>query len=145
MTVDRTPPQVAFDPFDADQVGQPLELFADMRAKCPVAELPNGMYYVSRHEDVLSVFKDTHSFANRDASRDPPGVEVDEDERFISELDPPTHPRLRRVLLAILSPAHFAAAELVIRRVCRDLVTRSWLGVKRTWLKTSPSPSRVGW
>ena len=46
---------VVYNPFDPDQVDHHDELLARLRHDAPVVEIMPGMFYVTRHEEILEV------------------------------------------------------------------------------------------
>jgi cytochrome P450 len=112
-----------YDPFDPDQVDNPDEALTEMRRSNPVAEIRPGMWYLSRHEDILSVCRDPMTF------RQSPFQPLTEDNRSPDELqmgetDPPIHTEMRRLFSAALNPSAIRRYEPDIQRVCDTLVDR---------------------
>jgi cytochrome P450 len=104
-----------FDPTDPVQHAAPAVPASAARAKCPVGEVRDGVFVVTRFEDVREVLLDTERFSNfgnfqieRDA-QPPGGVEL------ITQLDPPAHTQLRAHLLTKFAPKELRKHE---PRVC---------------------------
>jgi cytochrome P450 len=114
---------VAYNPFDPDQVDHHQPLLDDLRRGAPVAEIMPGVFYLSRHEDIVEVCRDPRTFRQ---GRFRP---LDEDTRTpdqlnLGETDPPSHTRVRKILQSSLSPPAIRVYEPYVRQVCRDLVER---------------------
>src|ERR1700722_12292059 len=92
------------DLFDYNQSHTMWDALAEMREKCPVAHLPNGLIYTSRYADVQRVFRDSTAFLTKGGFR-APGVEIPEEELQMAEMDPPDHPPLRKALLQAFNKA----------------------------------------
>lgn len=102
------------DLFDHNQSHTMWDSLAEMREKCPVAHLPNDLFYASRYADVQQVFRDFTAFSTKGGFR-APGVEIPEEELLMSEMDPPDHPPLRKALLQAFNKATARSAESFAR------------------------------
>src|SRR5262245_11802965 len=70
-----------FDPLQPDQAGNPFPWLRAAQSEQPVFYLPSlDLWCVTRHDDVLAVLKDTHTFSSRNVIR-------------ITQLDPEIEPR----------------------------------------------------
>jgi cytochrome P450 len=114
--------------------GPPLELFKEMRAKCPVhwtsrvTELPQaaGFWSVTTADDVHSVSRDWETYSSE------LGGVVAIDEVFPIELaramfigmDPPKHDRLKALFQAGFTPKRIAAHEEAIREIVAGVLDR---------------------
>jgi cytochrome P450 len=108
----------AFNPFDPDETQHMWDLLARMRAEAPVTRPMDGMVYVARFEDNASVFKDAKRFSSGEGFR-APGVVVPDEESFLGEIDPPLHPKIRRLLLRAFTKQQALATEPWIRERVR--------------------------
>ena len=104
----------AFDPFDPGQTQEQWGRLAALRRDAPVSRPAPGFVYVARYADVKAVFRDTEVFSSAEGFRGP-GVVVPEEERFLGELDPPSHPRLRTLLMQAFVPGLDPRAEAFTR------------------------------
>jgi len=110
-----------FDPFDAEQAQAAWPLLEELRAETPVAQLSDGMHYVTRHEECRAVLRDTSAFSNARGFK-APGVVVPPQDRILGEMDPPQHTAVRRVMVTALTPKVVHAAEAFIEATARELL-----------------------
>lgn len=87
--------ETAIDLFDHRQTQSLWETTARWRRESPVVRLPGGFVYVSRWADCWEVLRDPVTFANGNGFK---AVELPDEERMLGEMDPPRHPRLRRIM-----------------------------------------------
>jgi cytochrome P450 len=106
---------IDFDPYTSGE-SVPNELFAEMRARCPVARIPMG-WYLARLDDVVTASKLVDTFV---ASFRAPGVVVPEEEKFISEIAGARHGRIRRVINGAVAHHRSARLEPFVRELCED-------------------------
>jgi len=106
------------DPIDTSG-GVPYELFAELRARCPVSSTPSGARFLSRHADVLAATRDIESFqaSFRDA-----GVVVAPEEQLISEIPEPRHGKIRRIINAAVAQHRIGRVEPFVRQLCNGLL-----------------------
>jgi cytochrome P450 len=112
---------LAFDPFDPEQTHHLWEVTAALRDRCPVSRPRPGFVYVARHDDNAQVFRDARAFANAGGFREP-DVVLPEDQQTLGEMDPPLHPRVRRLLLKAFTPATSERNRPWARQAVRRLV-----------------------
>jgi cytochrome P450 len=110
-----------FDPFDAAHSRDAWSELERLRAETPVADIANGMRYVTRHADALDVLRNTTAFSNA-AGMKAPGVEVPSEDRLLGELDPPRHTAVRRVIVTAMTPKVVHAAEAFMTRTAQQLL-----------------------
>ncbi len=90
------------------------ETTARWRRESPVVRLPGGFVYVACWADCWEVLRDPLTFANGNGFK---AVEMPDEERMLGEMDPPRHPRLRRIMRqsfdkrSVEAERHFARAE----------------------------------
>src|SRR5579862_4555652 len=106
MTADE---EFAFDPSDATKA-KDFALMARIRHAAPIVRPAPGLVFTSRYEETSNAFKNARSYSSAGDMR-APGVTVDETEQFLGELDPPLHPKIRRILLRGFTPRAAADAE----------------------------------
>ena len=111
----------AFNPFDPSETQHMWDLMARMRAGAPVTRPVEGMAYVARYADNAEVFKDAKRFSSGEGFR-APGVVVPDEESFLGEIDPPLHPKIRRLLLRAFTLQQAKATEPWIRARVRELL-----------------------
>ena len=111
----------AFNPFDPSETQHMWGLMARMRAEAPVTHPVPGMAYVARYSDNAEVFKDAKRFSSAEGFRGP-NVVVPDDESFLGEIDPPLHPKIRRLLLRAFTLQQAQAAEPWIRARVRGML-----------------------
>jgi cytochrome P450 len=114
---------IEFNPF-ADHAEVPYDLFASLRAHCPVARTPLGPRFVTRHSDVVNAFRDWRTFSSVGGMR-VPGFDIPEVERILSELDGARHQRRRKLMMSALAPPAIRAVEPYIEQVSADLLRRA--------------------
>jgi unspecific monooxygenase len=107
-----------FDPFDNAQMARCYEVAREQREECPVLRLPNGMVYTSTWESAHEIFRDTKRFASAGGAR-APGVVVPRDQLLPNEMDPPLHPRIRRLLVTAFNRSMVEGVEPYARTVVR--------------------------
>ena len=106
---------IDFDPYmPTDAI--PYPLFADMRARCPVARIPVG-WYLSRLDDVVTASRLVDTFVG---SFRAPGVVVPEEEKFVSEIAGPRHGRIRRTINSAVAHHRSIRIEPMVRALCEE-------------------------
>jgi cytochrome P450 len=101
--------ELGFDPLDMSRT-KDWELLRRIRQEAPVMRPTKGVVFTARHADSARVFKDAKGFSSAGDMR-APGVVVAEEESFLGELDPPLHPKIRRVLHRFFTPQNAYDAE----------------------------------
>ena len=87
--------EAQFDLFDHRQTQNMWAETARWRRDTPVVRLPGEYTYVARWEDCWRILRDPKTFENGNSFK---AVEMPDEERMLGEMDPPRHPRLRRVV-----------------------------------------------
>lgn len=124
MTVDD---RFVFDPMDASKA-KDWDFIGSIREATAVCRPAQGLVFTARYGETAQAFRNAKSFSSAGDMR-APGVSVPEEEQFLGELDPPEHPRIRRILLRGFTPAAAAAAEAWTRAsVARRLAALADLG-----------------
>jgi cytochrome P450 len=111
-----------FDPLDSRWIEDPFPIWDEMRRSCPVAHTGryNGVYFLSRYEDVRAAAYDTDHFSSRrifvreTAAIDPATPPI--------TADPPRHRPSRVPLLPRFSPEAVKALEAPTQAICRELI-----------------------
>src|SRR6266545_5329312 len=121
-----------FDHTDAQWVENPIPIWDELRARCPVAHSDRygGTWLPVRHDDVAAVAYDTEHFTSR-------SVVVSEIRPGPDDLpapiglappitsDPPFHQLARGMLLPAFGPRATAALESFTRDLCRELLAET--------------------
>ncbi|MEM9041327.1 MAG: cytochrome P450 [Actinomycetota bacterium] len=103
--------------FDPDVLDDPFDVYDELRAHCPVHQLPeNGQYVVTRHADLRAVLTDTSTFSSAPAMPAPSVVAAARAQhevfaergwvraRTLQRTDPPVHTHYRRLLGRVFTP-----------------------------------------
>jgi cytochrome P450 len=101
--------EFAFDPMDTSRA-KDWELMSRIREASPVIRPAEGIVFTSRYDETARTFRDAKRFSSVGDMR-APGVVVAPEESFLGELDPPLHPKIRRILRKGFTPAAAAADE----------------------------------
>ena len=112
---------LAFNPFDPNQTQHMWDLMARLRAECPVSRPMEGFVYTATYADTAATFKDARRFSSAEGFRGA-GVVVPDEESFLGEIDPPLHPRVRRLLHRAFTPRTAAEVEPFTRRLTDRLL-----------------------
>ena len=132
-----------FDPFAVGEAHDAWPLLADLRDTAAVADIANGMKYVSRHAACRDVLRDNERFSNASGFK-APGIEVPYEDRLLGELDPPLHSPVRRVMVAALTPSAVHGAEPFMRDTAAALLDAvPDTGVDLVEAFTVPLPNRI--
>ncbi len=121
------PRDVRFNPFDPADVHEMWDRTRWLREHRPVSRPADGMVYVARHGDARATMKDRDRFISGRGFR-AEGVIVPDEEKMIGEMDPPQHPRIRRLAVSALGPAAVAAEAAFTRRAADELLGRLPVG-----------------
>jgi cytochrome P450 len=131
---------VDYDPFSLPQRDNPYPVWSELRDHEPVVwSAAIGAWVVSRYEDAVQIIGDTKTFVNEGSTRSffPPPHEVQavldeglprDEIRSTQDLDPPDHTRIRKFMLAILTPRRIAGlaprAREISDRLLQGMVDR---------------------
>jgi len=99
----------AFDPLDLSRI-KDAGFLATLRRERPVCRPAEGIVLTTRYHDTVGVFRDPKRFSSSGDMR-APGVVVAESERFLGEIDPPLHPKIRLLLARSFSQQRALAVE----------------------------------
>jgi cytochrome P450 len=111
--------EVGIDFFDHHQTQDRWETTKRWRRESPILRVSDGFVYVSRLEDCWSVLRDPLTFANGNGFK---AVEMPDEERMLGEMDPPRHPRLRRIMRQTFDHRAVDAERDFIRSACEQLI-----------------------
>ena len=93
----------------------PYPTYRALREHEPVKRLPNGSYFLTRYEDLVSAYKNTKAIQLRQEKEFAPkyGNSLLYEHHTTSLVfnDPPAHTRVRRLIMGALSPRAIAAME----------------------------------
>ncbi len=99
------------DEFYAD----PYPTYRALREHAPVKLLPNGSYFLTRYDDLVSAYKNTRLFSSDKKKEFAPkyGASLLYEHHTTSLVfnDPPAHTRVRRLIMGALSPRAIAQME----------------------------------
>ncbi len=114
--------------------GPPHELFAQLRAQCPVhwtsrvSEYPNeaGFWSVTRPEDIHTVSRDWRTYSSEvgGVTAVTEGFPLELLRAMFIGMDPPKHDRLKMLFQAGFTPKRIAAHEPAIRVIVTDVLDR---------------------
>ena len=99
------------------------ELLAWLRANAPVHRSANGMWLVSRYEDIREISRDPARFTSRRGAlvNDPLRfVEPNDAAGSLLHLDPPIHADYRRLLNREFTPRAVGRMEATVRRIVTE-------------------------
>jgi cytochrome P450 len=122
-----SPPEALVD-LDVEAAGFYLrpdyyEVLAWLRANAPVHRSANGMWLVSRYEDIREISRDPARFTSRRGVlvNDPLRfVEPNDDAGSLLHLDPPLHADYRRLLNREFTPRAVGRMEATVRRIVTE-------------------------
>jgi cytochrome P450 len=93
----------------------PYPTYRALRENEPVKRMPNGSYFLTRYDDLVSVYKNTKVFSSDKRKEFSPkyGASLLYEHHTTSLVfnDPPAHTRVRRLIMGALSPRAIAEME----------------------------------
>jgi cytochrome P450 len=93
----------------------PYPTYRALREHEPVKRMPNGSYFLTRYDDLLTAYKNTRLFSSDKKKEFSPkyGSSLLYEHHTTSLVfnDPPAHTRVRRLIMGALSPRAIAAME----------------------------------
>jgi cytochrome P450 len=94
----------------------PFATYCALREHTPVKRMPDGSVLLTRHADVITVYKDPKTFSSDKHEEFAPKYGADSAlfEHHTTSLvfnDPPLHTRVRRLIAGALTPKHIEAME----------------------------------
>ncbi|WP_027581748.1 cytochrome P450 [Bradyrhizobium sp. Ai1a-2] len=104
----------------------PYPTYRALRDNAPVKRLPNGSYFLTRYDDLVTAYKSTKAFSSDKKKEFSPKY----GDSFLYEHhttslvfnDPPAHTRVRRLIMGALSPRAIAAMEPDLIRLIDGLL-----------------------
>jgi cholest-4-en-3-one 26-monooxygenase len=105
-----------------------------------------GFWSVTRHEDLVTVSRDTETFSS--AAGHIQIYDIDEDaleaRASMIDLDPPIHTRLRRIVSSAFTPRHVEAYRPAIRERIRAALDGLQQAGRGDWVKAVAAPIPIG-
>src|SRR5580692_4619277 len=93
----------------------PYPTYRALRENEPVRRMPNGAYFLTRYDDLVTAYKNTKVFSSDKRREFSPkyGNSLLYEHHTTSLVfnDPPAHTRVRRLIMGALSPRAIAAME----------------------------------
>jgi len=93
----------------------PYPTYRALREHEPVKRMPNGSYFLTRYDDLLTAYKNTKAFSSDKKKEFAPkyGTSLLYEHHTTSLVfnDPPAHTRVRRLIMGALSPRAIAEME----------------------------------
>jgi hypothetical protein len=111
-----------------DYYDDPYPYYDALRAHEPVRHMPDGSWLLTRHEDILAVYRDAKTFSS-DKKKEfgpkfGPSPLLEHHTTSLIFNDPPLHTRVRRAIVGALSQRHIAAMEPGLVQVVDTLLDR---------------------
>ncbi len=104
----------------------PYPYYHALREHAPVKQMPDGSWFLTRYDDIVSVYRDAKTFSSdKQKEFGPKYGATPLFEHHTTSLvfnDPPLHTRVRRAILGALSQRHVAAMEPGLVRVVDALL-----------------------
>jgi len=99
----------------AEFYADPYPTYRALREQEPVKRMPNGSYFLTRYDDLLTAYKNTKAFSSDKKKEFAPkyGASLLYEHHTTSLVfnDPPAHTRVRRLIMGALSPRAIAEME----------------------------------
>src|SRR5207244_5545995 len=113
------------NPFTAEFRDDPYPALGRLRALDPVNETPVGLWRLTRYADVNRLLYDVPAGV-RTTDGVLPGVDesLSGQRLFMLQQDPPTHPRVRRLVSSAFTPRAIAALRPRIQRIADECLDR---------------------
>ena len=112
----------------AEFYANPYPTYRALRENEPVKRMPNGSYFLTRYDDLVSAYKATKVFSSDKKKEFAPkyGDSLLYEHHTTSLVfnDPPAHTRVRRLIMGALSPRAIAAMEPDLIRLVDGLLDR---------------------
>ena len=104
--IEKLTPEVYADPYPT---------YRALRENEPVKRMPNGSYFLTRYDDLVTAYKNTKAFSSDKKEEFSPkyGASLLYEHHTTSLVfnDPPAHTRVRRLIMGALSPRAIAEME----------------------------------
>jgi cytochrome P450 len=109
-----------------DFYANPYPTYRALRENAPVKRMPNGSYFLTRYDDLVTAYKSTKAFSSDKKTEFAPkyGNSLLYEHHTTSLVfnDPPAHTRVRRLIMGALSPRAIAAMEPDLIRLVDTLL-----------------------
>ena len=109
-----------------DFYADPYPTYRALRENAPVKRMPNGSYFLTRYDDLVTAYKSTRTFSSDKKTEFAPkyGNSLLYEHHTTSLVfnDPPAHTRVRRLIMGALSPRAIAAMEPGLIRLVDTLL-----------------------
>jgi cytochrome P450 len=106
----------------------PYPTYRALRETAPVKRMPNGSYFLTRYDDLVTAYKNTKAFSSDKKKEFAPkyGASLLYEHHTTSLVfnDPPIHTRVRRLIMGALSPRAIAEMEGDLIRLIDHLLDR---------------------
>ena len=106
----------------------PYPTYRALRENEPVKRMPNGSYFLTRYDDLVTAYKNTKAFSSDKKKEFAPkyGASLLYEHHTTSLVfnDPPIHTRVRRLIMGALSPRAIAEMEPNLIRLVDGLLDR---------------------
>ena len=106
----------------------PYPTYRALRERTPVKRMPNGSYFLTRYDDLVTAYKNTKAFSSDKKKEFAPkyGSSLLYEHHTTSLVfnDPPIHTRVRRLIMGALSPRAIAEMEGDLIRLVDFLLDR---------------------
>jgi cytochrome P450 len=128
MTADARELAASFDleRLTADFYVNPYPTYRALRENEPVKHMPNGSYFLTRYDDLVTAYKNTKAFSSDKKKEFLPkyGASLLYEHHTTSLVfnDPPAHTRVRRLIMGALSPRAIAEMEPDLIRLVDGLL-----------------------
>src|ERR671937_589557 len=110
----------------ADFYVNPYPTYRALRENEPVKHMPNGSYFLTRYDDLVTAYKNTKAFSSDKKREFSPkyGSSLLYEHHTTSLVfnDPPAHTRVRRLIMGALSPRAIAEMEPDLIRLVDGLL-----------------------
>ncbi|MBX9396599.1 cytochrome P450 [Streptomyces sp. TRM72054] len=133
----------AFNPLDLRHTDDPYPRLAALRRERPVSTPLPGWHVVVRDADVRAVLADPAVWSSRRNNTSVPETPEADRELALSQLDPPAHTRLRRLLSPAFARTFVAELEPVVRERAEALADRLEQGTDLVAGFAAPLPRAV--
>jgi cytochrome P450 len=111
-----------------DFYADPYPTYRALRETAPVKRLPNGCYFLTRYDDLVTAYKNTKAFSSDKKKEFLPkyGNSLLYEHHTTSLVfnDPPAHTRVRRLIMGALSPRAIAGMEGDLIKLVDHLLDR---------------------
>jgi hypothetical protein len=106
----------------------PYPTYRALRENEPIKRMPNGSYFLTRYDDLVTAYKSTKAFSSDKKKEFAPkyGASLLYEHHTTSLVfnDPPIHTRVRRLIMGALSPRAIAEMESDLIRLVDHLLDR---------------------